>query len=204
MPDPIIFQQNSPAASPSRKTWLGRILLALVLVLVGYGVYLAANRIGAPVDTIATSPLPISNARVILMDSQSARSINQPINVDIRIFTGGRTIQGADLLITFDPNQLQFTPGAFFSPGDIFSEYPIAAVDSTTGQIRISGIASASKIGFNGVGAFGRLNFVAKQTGIAKLVVEYAPGNTTDSNMIEYGSGDDVLGQSTSLEIKVN
>ena len=117
----------------------------------------------------------------------------------VRIFTGGNNTDGTDLIIGYDSNMLEVAT-ASVTKGSIYGDYPLISVSG--GKIAISGISIDST--FNGVGVLANLNFTAKQTGQTTLSVDYTAGKTTDSNIIETGSGKDILDQVTNLELIID
>lgn len=71
------------------------------------------------------------------------------------------------------------------------------------GFLRISGVVSTNKPGFNGEGVFGKINFKAKGAGVAEISLDFVQSQTNDSNMVEVGTNKDVLGKITSVKINI-
>lgn len=115
-------------------------------------------------------------------------------SVDVRLDTGGAPTDGADVILLFETSKINPTA---VSNGNIYSDYPISAIDSSTGRISISGVSSVSSA-FTGSGTFATINFtVPSASGSAtttKVSFDFTSGSTTDSNVVERGTMSDILG----------
>lgn len=205
------FDFNNPSPNrPNQSRFLIQYLIGLILALLAAFVFIQIIKLAG----VFTHPkltnlnvntlVPLSLGRIALSSPSQKYQLGQTIPVKVKIFTGGRTIQGVDLNLSYDPNLLELTGPAYFQKGQIFSEYPITSIDKAKGVVRISGIASIAQIGYNGVGYFGTLNFTAKNRGTPKVVLEFKPNTTTDTNMIEYGSGQDILDSVNELLLNID
>jgi CRISPR/Cas system CSM-associated protein Csm3 (group 7 of RAMP superfamily) len=74
----------------------------------------------------------------------------------------------------------------------IFTQYPITQI-SPSDTIRISAVATVSQIGFNGSGTLGTIQFVAKKIGQTKIEIVYQENQTTETNLVELQSGQEIL-----------
>lgn len=108
---------------------------------------------------------------------------------------------GVDVVARFDPTLLSAIDGDIHQ-GTIFSLYPLLRVEPT-GVVRISGIATPGSAGFSGKDIFATVNFKALKTGVAKLTLDFTPGQTADSNIVGAESGKDLLEEVGNLEINV-
>lgn len=115
-----------------------------------------------------------------------------------------KSADGVDLIITYDPKLLsvETTGGQPVIAGTIFSDYPQNVLDPALGRITVSGISSQTG-GVLANGLFGSIVFVGIAPGQAKILVEYVPSSTTDSNVIESKTGKDVLEGVNNLLINV-
>ncbi len=110
--------------------------------------------------------------------------------VGIILDSGGRDVDGADVVITYDPTKVQIV-GAKVNPTNVFPEIPLNEVDAQVGKIRFSGLT------FNPqpvTGVIGTFSFKPLTAGEVNFQIDYVAGATTDSNVAEHGSAVDVLG----------
>lgn len=116
---------------------------------------------------------------------------DQTSTLTIDYYTGSKTIQGLDLVLQYDPTIIQFDSN-FFQPGSVFTQYPITQV-SPPGTLRVSAVATVAQIGFNGSGQLGTLQFKALKAGQTKVQIVFKPSATTESNLVELSSGQEIL-----------
>lgn len=145
-----------------------------------------------------TDQTPLRQTAVTLSSSKTEYKVGDAIIVDINIFST-KQVDGADLIISFDPKVLTVKPVTL---GTIFSDYPQNTIDATLGKVSISGI-TAQPGGVKPNGEFGKLNFVVKAAGVAKISFDFTPGQTVDTNLIESGTGKDILETVNELEINI-
>lgn len=199
-PGPIIYQNQPTIGVAPRFSWpffifriLSLILVLIILFMIFQAVMLFISRSGS--INLRFGQLPVTVDRtpsITLSPTNTALSKGQSGKLAIDYFTGNKTIQGVDLVLKYDPNYLEFKSDNFFTAGPVFSQYPISQVDSS-GLIRISAIATVSQIGFNGSGQLGTISYTAKKSGQTKLEIIFKPGDTTESNLVELQTGQEIL-----------
>lgn len=118
------------------------------------------------------------------------------LSVDIEADTGGRNSDGTDVILKYDPTKLTINS---YTKGNIYPEY-IQGANNVSGAFALSGISSVTK-SFNGKGIFATVNFkfnpnfgVGSNT---EVMFDFNPansGNTTDSNIVETTTGQELLG----------
>lgn len=144
-------------------------------------------------------------AVVSLSASQTSLKIGEKITVEINI-TSNKKTDGTDLVITYDPKLLSVeTVGTNKNPvrvGTIYRDYPLNSLEPTLGRIIISGITDLPG-GALADGLFGSIVFQAKSQGTANINLDFNPGQTTDSNIIESISGKDILEQVNNLQLTI-
>lgn len=181
-------------------------LLILVFVILGAVILIeivwASRILLTPVVKIGEKFPEVGGGRITLLAAQKDYKLNENIKVTIGLSTGSSVTDGADVIIKYDPGVLEATAGAF-EKGPIYPEYPNIQINSSTGVIQLSGISSTSGAGFQGVGIFGRLSFKAKSAAVTTLSVDFAPSSTSDSNIIESKSGNDILESVGNLELMI-
>ncbi len=205
--NPLIYQNplsdNQNPKSSLLRTWLPRIV---ILLLVGLVVFQLVRVFGIGSQRSANQPLPLqpaSSGTIVLVDQNKTYRVGETISIPVRIITGGHIIQGVDLVIKYDPKFLTAATPAL-TTSKIMSEYPTNQADPTNKLIRVSGISSVEQVGFNGAGIFGTLNLTAAAKGTTTISVDYSLNSTTDSNMIELATGNDILGLGNSVKININ
>lgn len=123
------------------------------------------------------------------------------VTVTVELDTAGAQTDGTDVILTYDPAVLSIAQ-TDITNGKIYADYPGNSVDSATGKISVSGIASVSEA-YTGKGTFATLKFKVAPTAAASstgLKFDFNPANktnTTDSNVVERGTIADVLSSVT-------
>lgn len=202
----IVVNQEVKAPLMIKKQ-LGKIILVvLALVIVGELTYFLPRAFKEAPKVNINKPAPLAGAQIALVSSKKVYSLGTLVPVDINIFTGGYPTDGVDVIINYDNKLLEASSGALVR-GSIYADYPVMAVDQVAGKIRISAISGLSGKSFNGLGALARVNFKAKNKGLAKLMLDFTKGATTDSNITRSASGtnaaQDSLDQIFNLEVMI-
>lgn len=154
--------------------------------------------------TLTKSGQSAASSTLSLNASKTSLKVGETVTVSINV-SSAVAIDGLDVILSFDPKQLSVVTGANKSAvalGTLFSDYPINQVDEGTGRVTVSGITSQAG-GVVAKGTVGTVTFTAKVPGIAKIALDFTPGSTTDSNVIETKSAKDVLGSVKNLEVKI-
>lgn len=180
-----------------RTVYIVLVMLVAVLLVLGIRKYFAP----VPQPTISQIQ-PITGGKIALLAGQKVFDAGSMVPVTVRIFTGGNPIDGVDLLLRYDPTILEATATGIVN-GDIFPEYPMGEIGPANGTIKVSGISGVSQREFNGLGIFATINFKAKRAGKTAVSVDFKPGSTTDSNMIETGSARDILEEVVNLDLTI-
>lgn len=119
---------------------------------------------------------------------------------EIRVNTGGKFSNAADIRINFDPTKVEILdqdPGAAgvqIGKGSAYENYFGNIVDTNSGIIRMAGASLGTP--FNGYGTFGYIKFRTKGiTNSASFKIAFdGQGSTLDSNIAEDGTNSDLLG----------
>lgn len=199
---------------PSPKKFLNKKLIFLVFAIVIIGeliwaltVVLKPNKQTAILPPVTTTPqAAVEKPTTIALSSLSSQvKVGEKFSVSINLSSPKNT-EGSDLIINFDPKILSVeTIGKTKQPvvvGGIYSEYPVNELDLKSGKIKVSGISSQVG-GVKTEGLFGSITFVAKGAGSTKVFVDFQPGGTTDSNVIQTESRKDSLSSVEDLEVNV-
>lgn len=189
--------RNLPAKLPKI------IIIVLALgVLVELGLSIKTLLAPIPME-IALKPAPISAGTLSLVTQRNRYKVGEFIPVFVWANTGGHRVDGIDALIKFDNKLLDASSSAIVL-GTAFPEYPQVTVDQKSGSIRISGITGTSGTSFSGVDKLAVIYFKAVSHGTATATLDFTkPGDTADSNMINVGSPDDILGKVVDLKVTI-
>lgn len=129
------------------------------------------------------------------------------IEIKILLDTGGVTTSGTDAYVRFDPNSLQVidanaaTEGVQILPGSLYSQTSYNLVDNAAGKISFSGSKSGGSPGYSGSGTLATITFqVVAGSGSTDVTFDYTAGSTTDSNVIDQASSEDVLSSVTNAK----
>lgn len=196
--------QGKISNKPWFKTWriIYPILALVVLVELVWGAKQLLAPLPQPPKKETQKLVLTKGARIQLVSSKIEAKTGELIPVTVKISTGGYTIIGTDLVMRFDPSVLEASANSFVR-GNIYNEFPQINIDSKNGVIRISGIAANITGGFNGGGNLGVINFKAKKTGTAKLIIDFKKGVTSDSNMIRAQASEDILASVSNLSLTI-
>ena len=127
------------------------------------------------------------------------------VRVDIMLDTDGNDTGGADLEINYDNSRIAIvqndcSTGATTIYHD--SQYDNYLNNHVTGNKITMGAYNGPGHAYNGSGRFAYFYFtVLDGSGDYDLDFEFTFGNTTDTNLAEYGSGDDILDQADSYTV---
>lgn len=163
---------------------------------------------------VLTSPtpssLPVSKpvvqpgsavGKISLTAPQTDIRVNEIIPVSVMIDTGSHTVDGVDLVVSFDPKILEVASGGLVK-GSIFDEYPLMSLDPKKGLLSISGVSNF-KNSFKGTGQFATINLRAKVPAKTSLTIDFNKGSTTDSNLVETATSKDILEDVSNLELNI-
>ncbi len=188
-----------------KKLILGpKIIFAILGIVILIEVIYAVKVLSSPTSS-ADSPNRInvqsSQGKISLTTPKTTYKVNENIPVSVVVDTGGRLLDGVDLIAHFDPKILTATPGAIIR-GQIFDEYPLVSVDVKNGLFLVSGI-NIMENSYRGTASFAVLNLKAKAPGKTQLTVDFQKGLTSDSNLVEAGTSKDVLEIVNNLELNI-
>lgn len=198
-PGPIIYQNQPTPSQVPHFSWpfflfriISLILVVFILFMLFQAVMLFLTQRGTNLGFSRAVLTAAHSPSISLSPAQTNLTVGQTGAVSINYFTGNKTIQGIDVVIKYNPDILEFSPAGFFRPGTVFSQYPISQA-SGDGTIRISAVATVAEVGFSGSGVLGTLQFTAKKTGQTKLDIVFQPDQTTDSNLVDLQTSQEIL-----------
>lgn len=175
------------------------IVLGVIIALeVIWAVWFLVKGVQLQGQPALTTQVPLKQTAITLSSPKLEYKAGDKVTVDISI-TSSKKVDGVDLIIIYDPKVLTAQPAIL---GTIFSDYPQNSVDQTLGRVSISGITTQQG-GVIPKGEFGKVTFVTKALGVTKISLDFTPGKTVDTNVIETGTGKDILGKVNELELNI-
>ncbi len=139
---------------------------------------------------ILASPASAFAATLGLSPSTGTFNKGCNVTVSVELDTTSTATDGTDAIIKFDPTKLKANS---ITPGTIYPDYPGSNIDSATGKITISGLASVQQA-YTGKGTLATIDFTVLSTattGVTPVTFEFDPANptkTTDSNVVARGA----------------
>ncbi len=192
------FQNNPKKGLP-----ILRIIFVILALVILVELIIGLKTLLTPVSTSKQAQQTTSSAGEIMLGSANKiYHVGDLVPVTVRISTGGHPTQGVDLVIKYDPTKLEASASGFIK-GDVYDDYPALNINSDKGVLRVSGIVGISKPGFIGNGNFGTINFKAKLSGITDVSLDFSPGLTNDTNMVEVGNSKDILEKVSGVKINI-
>ncbi|OGY23921.1 MAG: hypothetical protein A2Y57_04270 [Candidatus Woykebacteria bacterium RBG_13_40_7b] len=110
--------------------------------------------------------------------------------VQVIVDTQGVQTDGTDVFLFYDDDKLTLT-SSDITQGSFYSLYPTKTVSA--GVIKIDAQANTGGPYPSGKGTVATLNFTAKAQGAGAVEFDFTEDSTTDSNVVEHGTSQDVL-----------
>lgn len=197
---------NRPVLQKIKNLFSGPKIIFIVLgIVILVEIVYAVKVLTVPTPPSPSSPKSValspSAAKISLTSAKLTYAVGEIIPVAVVVNTGGRSVDGVDLIVRFDPKVLEIVSGSL-ARGKIFSEYPLLAGDTKAGLISISGVSNANS-SFTGQGEFALLNLKAKLPGRVTLAIDFQKGTTTASNLVEASTSKNILDTVDNLELQI-
>lgn len=126
-------------------------------------------------------------------------NLEEDISVKISINTVNFEIDGMDVVLNYNPQELKFQK--IDTSESVFSIFPSPSINEE-GKIKFSALVSPQQK-FQGEGEVAIVLFQAIQEGETELYFDFELGSTIDSNVALSGQGKDILEKVNSLKIKI-
>lgn len=179
------------------------VLGVAILIEAIYAVKVLTAPLPTPPTSKATTAVApqLTGGSMSLSANKTELKIGDTVSVAVLFNSGGHTLDGADLIVKFDPKVLEVFKNGLLK-GQAFDEYPLLVVDQKAGLISISGINTVKK-DLKGTGVLANIVFTAKAKGQTNLTVNFEPNSTSDSNLVEAGTAKDILEKVYNLGLNV-
>lgn len=178
------------------------ILGAVILLELGYAAWVLSKPAQKTYQS-SSSKESLTGGKIILTAPKKNYQVGDSLSVTIGVTTGASSTQGTDVVINFDPLVLEATGGAF-EKGEFYPEYSPLNLDSKMGTIQVSGLRGVNQKEVYGTGVFGKVNFKIKQPGETQIKLDFTPGLTNDSNIIDAKEGEDILEKVFNLDLDIS
>lgn len=143
---------------------------------------------------------------ITLSTSKDNLKVGESVKVEVNIDSAVPS-DGTDIILNYDPNLLMVeASGSAKKPvqaGSVYHDYPINEVNEREGKLVVSGISNGAS-GIVAKGLFGTVEFRAKAAGNARISLDFTPGSTIDSNIIESKTSKDILTGVNNLTLTIN
>lgn len=200
---PPIGTPQSGGSFMNRKTIFIILGVVILVEVIWAGWSLLQLNQAATVTPGPTTSSAAQTATASLLADKTTLKVGESTLVTLNISSSAKS-DGVDLIVSFDPTLLLVDATSSAMPvktGTIFTDYPQNKID-TPGKVVVSGITDLSG-GVLANGVFGTITFKALRAGSAKVSLEYKAGSTSDSNVIETGSGKDILNQVSDVSLRI-
>lgn len=129
-----------------------------------------------------------ASGRLYFNPDKAEVSNGSEFTTTIYVDTAGSDAGGTGIILNYNP---VFLEAVSITPGIIFSDYPLAAIDNESGKVAVSGISGSADQLFNGNDVFATITWRSKKTGSTDISFTFEPGSTSDSNIaVSFGNGD--------------
>ncbi|MFA5933357.1 MAG: cohesin domain-containing protein [Microgenomates group bacterium] len=151
------------------------------------------------ISVLFTSPAVVFAAGSTLSLSPATGTFNKNCKFSLQILldTGGYDTAGTDVILNYDTTRFIANK---INNGSIYPDYPGNNIDTATGTVLVSGLASATS-SYKGSGTLATVDFTVLETapvGATQIKFDFDANDkskTTDSNVVEVGTMAETLNQ---------
>lgn len=118
-------------------------------------------------------------------------SSTQTFPVGIIVDSAGKSVDGVDVILNFDPRMVQVI-GSAIAPTGMFEKVVQNSVDNKSGQVKFSALTFSPK---PETGILATFQIKPLTAGVANFNFDFTLGKTTDSNIAEHATARDILGK---------
>ncbi len=155
-----------------------------------------------PKQSIVQTVIPTS---ISLESNKDQVEVGEVFTLRINLSSDKKSY-GSDVVITYDPQYLTVQKTAdeksAVKISTLYDEVPFNTVDEKLGQVRVSAISNKEG-GELAQGELGTVDFIAKKIGNTKIQLEFVEGSTSDTNILDSSTGEDILVNVKNLNITI-
>ena len=193
------------------KTIIGLIIVASLGIGLGYFVGLGVSRrlIISTVPGIPTAPMGKEKAafpaKIAVELSPPKATLGQQVQASLVLDTQNKVISGFDIILQFDPAAWKVVSSKIEVSSEApFSTFPTNKINQKIGEIQFSGLTKIDQ-SFTGKTTVGSVLLKPQRSGNLELKVVFEDvGAGNDSNLAEFSTGSDVLGEVIDGKIQVD
>jgi hypothetical protein len=188
----VYFTDNSKADLNGDGYVTAKDMTALIHNLGDTGDDFANSRDSAVNPTTTKVQAALGPASLSVSPNTGTYSVDQEFEAQIQVDTAGKSVDGVDLVLRYDPLALRVVE---IIEGTVFPSSALQEVDWSMGEI-IIGAHESQGASFSGTGTVATIRFlvIAGETPTT-LRVRFRPADTTDSNLAEIDTNQEVLGE---------
>lgn len=194
------FTQNAPGRLKGLLT--RRNIFIVFIMVVGFElIWGYSNLFGPNIFTNKTTPEPKLTTMSLIPFNNTVK-VGEKITVGVSLLSN-KSVDGFDVIVSYDPALLSVEATGSAKPflaGSLFNDYPQNLLDKDLGKITVSGISN-QPVTPNGF--LGSVIFIAKAPGLAKISLDFTPLSTTDTNVTETKTGNDILDKVENVELNI-
>lgn len=212
-------QTESPAANKSGsfdlKTFIvnnKKVLLIVLGVILVLEVIWASSFIKSSKKVQTTTQMPTATSTISLPKEKIASlslepattsiKIGEQVSLSINVDTNGRSVDGIDTVLTYDPLYLEAVVPV--ANGDLFNSLLVNDVDAQNGKITLTGSRiSLSSNPVTSQGTFATLTFTARKEGKTEVKFIFDPTKTNTSNVTESKTSSNILTTTNDATIQI-
>lgn len=182
------------------------IFALLIIVIVGELVWAYQTVSGKPITSNKKTPTVVTNvpkkttiaiptdaAKLSLLPAKIAFKAGQVSNIDIILDVGSKKVSSVDIDLKYDPNLITISKITPVTKN--FNKVLTNKIDIKTSRAILSLTQTQGSVPVTGKIVIGSINIQAVKTGTSDLSFNYKGyGETNDSNVLEIGKTNDILG----------
>ena len=199
-------QLNTPINVQPRRWFSPKIIFIILGLIVAvelvFGLYSLISSTRQKSLPQPTKLPTVSSAKVSLLTTSPSFKVGDKVPVTVNLNTGGHNVAGADVILHFDPKILEASGSSIFT-GKAFPNYPKMEVDQKSGLVALSGISLLDKDNFAESGVLAVVQFKAKTPGSTKISLDFTPGATSGTNVIDAVTGQNILSSVLDLSLTI-
>lgn len=193
---PLIYVTKDSEIKLDPKSLFKRSFLKILFIVLGaiiigeliWGVRSIISSQNAFIPSISE----LSEGSIVVDSPKVNYQVGEAVPITIRVATGGKLTDAADLILKYDPKVLSLV-SSDIKIGQIYKDYPVADNDQSLGEVKVSGITPPAETGFGGIGELASLQFKALSSGKTVVSVDFQKDSTIDSNIVEANTTHDML-----------
>jgi hypothetical protein len=156
----------------------------------------ATNTVSSQPTTIPGTPEPSVVVRpglLKLVFDKTSVSAGDLLTATVYLTAPGIKVTGADVVLLYDPAYFSVSADGI-SGGSFFSNYPKKTVDSTRGQVKVSGFGVTGDQPPDLNTIFVTIPFQTLKAGTTAVNFDFVQGTTNKSTIVEKGTSKNILG----------